>query len=158
MGNQPVSGPACESEPGRFLVNAALPENLRETAAAMLNELHEMRLDVILVPSVYPEVAERGGKIRVACSRNPWWYRQLCRAYQSNRARPRRRKHGDTSIKRHHVIRALGEMAGGDCKTEYAARLLPYVYRVYDLVSGVTETGFWASKAPIPWNIPGVDL
>ena len=98
-------------------------------AEQMLMELAEQRLEVVLIPSLLPDVAERGGMIRAAVNRNPQWYQQLCSQYPPQRTKPRRGKRGerDTAIKRRHVLRALEEIASGNCATEYARRLMPFV-------------------------------
>lgn len=96
-------------------------------AALMREELLYSRLDVALAPSP-PEFQPTRRRRRIVEERNPAWYRRLCRDYQSHgRQRPRRKKHGDTLIKRSHVLRALEELANGRCETEYAHRLRPYV-------------------------------
>lgn len=97
-------------------------------AAIMREELLYSRLDVALAPSP-PEYQPTRRHRRVVEERNPDWYRRLCRDWQSNRQRPRRKRHGDTLIKRQHVLRALGELSNGRCQTEYAQRLRPYVQR-----------------------------
>lgn len=89
-------------------------------------ELEGRRLDVVLVPSpveYWPTEQQR----RVVCERNPGWYRELCRQYESNRTRPRQRKKPDTLIKRRHVLRALAEIEDGRIDTEYARRVYPFV-------------------------------
>lgn len=97
-------------------------------AFVMREELLSSRLDVALAPSS-PEHQPTHRCRRVVEERNPDWYRRLCREWQSNRQRPRRKRHGDTLIKRRHVLRALEELANGRCQTEYAQRLRPYVAR-----------------------------
>jgi hypothetical protein len=92
-------------------------------AEQMRHELASRRLEVVLVPSPvehWPTDQQR----RVVCERNPAWYRELCRQYQSNRARPRQRRKPDTLIKRRHVLRALGEIEDGRLDTEYARRVI----------------------------------
>lgn len=101
---------------------------LRDMAQVMLWELERERLDVTLAPSRLPEIARRGGKIRIINGTNPAWYRDFCRDYApSGRTHPRQKKKPDTYIKRRHTLRALNELATGRCETEYAHRLLPYV-------------------------------
>ncbi|MBE2200503.1 MAG: hypothetical protein IAE79_17945 [Anaerolinea sp.] len=97
-------------------------------AAIMQEELLSSQLNVTLVPSP-PEFQPTHRHRRVVEERNPDWYRQLCREWHSNRQRPRRKRHGDTKIKRQHTLRALAELANGRCQTEYAQRLRPYVER-----------------------------
>lgn len=64
----------------------------QETAALMYDELAHTHLVVILIPSRIPEIAERGGCIRITEQQNPAWYQALCNAYPSHRTRPRNRK------------------------------------------------------------------
>lgn len=104
--------------------------HLRETAKYMRWELEQSCLEVILIPSRFPEVAESGGMIRVAISKNTCWYRQFCADFSSGRRR--QRKNHDTLIKRRHVLRALVEIEAGQAITIYAERLLPYVHRYHD--------------------------
>lgn len=92
----------------------------------MHDELDGRRLDVYLVPC-WGAYADDGRRRRVAIGRNPGWYRQFCQQYQSQRTRPRRKRHGDTMIKRHHPLRALREIAGGQVDTTYARRVFPLV-------------------------------
>ena len=108
-------------------------------ALLMREELLCSRLDVTLVPSGL-EWQPTQRRRRVVEERNPAWYRRLCNEWQSNgRCRPRRKKHGDTLIKRAHVLRALAEMGDGRCDTEYAQRLRPYVLEYRNLVIGAKE-------------------
>lgn len=95
-------------------------------AALMREELLYSRLDVTLAPSP-PEFQPTRRRRRIVEERNPAWYRRLCREWPSNRTWPRRKRHGDTRIKRAHVLRALEELANGRCRSEYARRLHPYV-------------------------------
>jgi len=97
-------------------------------AEQMRHELASRRLEVVLVPSpveYWPTEQQR----RVVCERNPKWYRELCRQYESNRTRPRRRRKSDTLIKRAHTLRALAEIEDGSLDTEYAKRVYPFVVK-----------------------------
>lgn len=98
-----------------------------ETAQEMHDELIWFRLDVILTPA--PDPRHRGHMVRTVTMTNPGWYRQFCADHPSQRRRPRRSHKPDTAIKRAHTLRALQEIAGGQCATEYAHRLLPYVQK-----------------------------
>jgi len=109
-----------------------LPFGLRGIAKLMKRDLMTRRLRVTLIPSRIPEVAAAGGCIRQVEEDNPTWYRMLCKAFEANRTRPRRRKKHDTTIKRAHVIRALDELARGVVRSEYAQRLTPYLWRYND--------------------------
>lgn len=100
-------------------------------AEQMREELASRRLDVVLVPSpveFWPTSQQR----RVVCERNPAWYRELCRQYQSRRTRPRRRRKPDTLIKRQSVLRALAEIEDGRVETEYAQRVYLFVVKAAD--------------------------
>lgn len=103
------------------------PNLLEQCVAEMMHsELESQRLEVVLVPSpveYWPTERQR----RVVCERNPGWYRRLCARHQSGRRKPRRKKHGDTLIKRKHVLRALQEIAEGQLETEYSRRVYPFV-------------------------------
>lgn len=104
-----------------------LDDDLRETARHMRHELDSRRLQVELAPSRVPEIAATGGKIRVVVERNPRWYRDFCAAHPKARSKPRRRSKPDTMIRRELTLRALDELASGQCATVYARRLLPVV-------------------------------
>jgi hypothetical protein len=119
------------------------PNLLHECVAQMmLDELEGSRLDVYLIPC-WGDYGDRFR--RVAVERNPDWYRQLCDAYQSQRSRPRRRRHGDTKIKRRHTLRALREIASGRVATEYAYRIWPYVEeRAARMLRERMETKYYA--------------
>ena len=93
----------------------------------MHRELQQTRLRVVLVPSLFPEIAAQGGKIRRVEEENPDWYQAFCGEYLSNRRKPRTRKHPDTLIKRQLTLNALAQMAAGVSSTLYCVRLLPYV-------------------------------
>lgn len=100
-------------------------------AQCMAWELEREFLQVVLVP-----YNDRGNCIRAAQSTNPAWYQELCRRYPKQRTKPRRRQKPDTAIKRAHVKRALAELAGGRCETEYAKRLLPLVEKEFKELVG----------------------
>ena len=102
---------------------------IAEAAQYMLWDFQANQLIVSLAPSLIPEVAERGGKIRVVESSNPEWYQEFCADWPANRKRPRRKKHFDTRIKRSHTERALKELAAGRANSKYAQRLIPVVKR-----------------------------
>lgn len=103
------------------MVDAAM----RDVAQVMAWELEGSRLRVSLAPC---RRGRRHSRIRVVDEVNPGWYRRLCAEYESERARPRRRQKPDTAIKGSHTLRALQEIASsGQARTEYAARLWPYV-------------------------------
>jgi hypothetical protein len=95
-------------------------------AELMREELGCSRLTVALAPC-FGWMGDDGRQRRIIEERNPDWYSRFCDQYPSGRARPRRKRHGDTLIKRRHTLRALGEIAGGQVQTEYARRLWPVV-------------------------------
>lgn len=103
-----------------------------EMAQVMKWQLESERLVVGLAPSKCPDGRRFGRMIRVVESRNPAWYRELCEEHSpSGRTRPRSRSKPDTYIKRRRTLEALEELAGGECRTIYAERLLPYVEQEY---------------------------
>lgn len=102
---------------------------LRDAARIMYYELLHNHLEVVLIPSFDPDVAMRGGKIRIAVSHNAQWYQEFCADYPKRRSVPRFRKLPDTAIKRAHTLRALQEIANGKAETLYAQRLLPVIIK-----------------------------
>lgn len=70
----------------------------------MLMELYECKLEVCLIPSEIESVRKDGGMIRVAYSKNPEWYSELCSLYirKSNKKKKFR-----TIIKRKNIINIL---------------------------------------------------
>ena len=84
-----------------------------ERAAALLDDMRMLRLDVILVPSRRPEEAKRGAMIRCVICPNPDWYSRLCTAHQKRRTKPRRSSKPDTRIVRRDVERLLTRAADG---------------------------------------------
>jgi hypothetical protein len=93
--------------------------NPRAMAASMADELEHSRLDVVLSPA--PSRNHPCQCVRTVQSRNPDWYRELCRARESA-AHPRRNRF-DTAIKRQHVITGLRRIAAGK-PAGYHANLL----------------------------------
>ena len=104
---------------------------VRQAARYMRWELETSWLEVVLIPSRDPEMAARGGMIRVAVSQNACWYQSFCRDHLSGRKKPRRRMKPDTLIRRRHTLRALREIESGRAATIYAQRLLPYIENYY---------------------------
>lgn len=86
---------------------------MREVFNHMIYELESNRLEVFLMPA--PAPAFPGHQIRAVESQNPEWYRYLCRQYQSNRnsRKGKHKKHGDTKIKRRHILYILQHLADG---------------------------------------------
>jgi hypothetical protein len=126
-----LSGFICPS--GQFVMiifrMAKIHPDLKMAAVHMLGELERNRLEVVLSP------CERGDPhrmIRVTNSTNPGWYRDLCAKYPVKRSKPRKRAKPDTAIRRAGVVAALKSIINGEVETEYANRLLPYVYDVYE--------------------------
>lgn len=90
-----------------------VPEHLKETLKGMLSDLDgpaARRLDVVLVPSEYPEIASQGGMIRHVQDQNAEWYRELVGLHTANRAKPRSRKVHDTLLKRRNIRDILANM------------------------------------------------
>lgn len=103
------------------------PDLLHQAVAELMREeLRCSRLSVSLAPC-WGWMGDDGRLRRVVEEQNPAWYREFCGQYQSNRRRPRTKRHGDTLIKRRHTLRALAEIAAGRCRTIYARRLWPFV-------------------------------
>jgi len=96
--------------------------SLQTTASIMKAQLEAERLTVVLVPAKHG-----AGMLRAVQNQNPQWYQEFCAQYESQRSKPRKRKHFDTKIKRAHTLRALAELSTGQVKSKYAQRLLPYV-------------------------------
>jgi hypothetical protein len=120
-----------------------------------LQELESEQLEVVLVPSKHPEIAEKGGMIRAVSSENPKWYRDFCELYPARRGaytmrcdwcrlwhhrkskcgkgkrlKPtvfRRKRLFDTAIKRRDTVRGLNELLDGRCRSEYAKRLRAFI-------------------------------
>jgi hypothetical protein len=89
----------------------------------LLDDLATYRLEVVLAPSRRPDVARRGGCIRVAANQNPPWYRALCRRHRSSRQR--RSAKPDTRIRRANILRFLERIAAGrPTRSRYAPELL----------------------------------
>lgn len=105
----------------------SVPTAVAELAQEMHDELALFRLEVILTPA--PEPRHRGHMVRTVAMTNPGWYRQFCADHPTQRTRPRRGHKPDTAIKRAHTLRALQEIANGQCATEYAHRLMPYLLK-----------------------------
>lgn len=87
----------------------------------MLAEIHSQRLQVALFPA--REQKHELHFVRVAISKNPLWYRNLCAAHASNRKGYRGGKF-KTRIKRAGVVSALEKLAEGKpTKSDYAEQL-----------------------------------
>ena len=87
---------------------------MRDCFRHMLYELEYNRLEVLLVPA--PDPAHVGHMVRMVEHCNVDWYRELCGMYKSNRnsRKGRFNKHGDTKIKRQHILSVLRRMANGE--------------------------------------------
>lgn len=106
-----------------------VPIKFRSTVQRMLDELEGNRLDVVCTPSIFPEIACRGGMIRTVQSRNTDWYRDYCSGWTSSRKRPRTRKLHDTRIKRRETVYALRGLLGEGTRSPYANDLLKTAMR-----------------------------
>lgn len=103
-----------------------LTESERHTAAALLAELCEYRLEVCLVPAPRPK--HPCHMVRAKVSVNPSWYRKLCAKHRSPRKKARNRSKPDTDIRRRLVERCLQRLAEkGVAKHPYDALLLPLI-------------------------------
>lgn len=97
-------------------------------ARRLLSELEATRLQVILVPDRRADSYGNSYRmIRAVQERNADWYRRFCRSYSANRRRIKRTSRHDTLIKRACTVRALGELAQGECRTVYAGRLKEFI-------------------------------
>lgn len=76
-------------------------------------ELETKRLTVVLTPAA--EQRHVGHMVRTVQASNPEWYKRLCSQYQSNRKARKGRfnKHGDTKVKRRHILYLLKRLAAG---------------------------------------------
>ena len=91
------------------------------TFIEMLAEIHSQRLDVALFPA--PDQKHQLHFVRVAISKNPLWYRNLCAAHASNRKDYKGGKF-KTRIKRAAIVSALEKLAEGKpTKSDYAEQL-----------------------------------
>lgn len=87
----------------------------------MLAEIHSQRLDVALFPA--RERKHDLHFVRVAISKNPLWYRNLCAAHASQRKDYKGGKF-KTRVKRAGIIAALEKLANGKpTKSDYAEQL-----------------------------------
>lgn len=117
---------------------------LKLIADQMLYELGEYRMEVVLMPSGIPEIADRGGMIRVAHIANPGWYQEFCGLYEKSGVLPKRRRKFQTKIARHAVIRALERISDGRPRnTLYCDRLIRFA-RQKDREKGA---GRWIGNA-----------
>lgn len=98
---------------------------IAKLAEECLAELEGNILEVVLIPSIDPECAMRGGMIRAVASANAQWYREFCLQFESSRRR--QRKKPDTMIKRQWTRRGLNELIDGKCHTTYAQRLKRFI-------------------------------
>ena len=90
-----------------------MTEELRHGFQHMLYELETSSLEVVLVPAPAPSYP--GHMIRTVQQSNPEWYKALCDKFQSNRnsRKGKYKKHGDTKIKRKHIIYLLKKLSQG---------------------------------------------
>lgn len=100
------------------------PARFRSTIQRMLDELEGNRLEVCCIPSIFPELADRGAKIRCVASQNTPWYQDYCRQWEARRTRPRRKLLHDTRVKRRETILALQGLLNGGTRSIYVNDLL----------------------------------
>lgn len=106
--------------------------------AEMLAEIHSQRLEVVLFPA--REQKHELHFVRVAISKNPLWYRDLCAAHASQRKGYRGGKF-KTRIKRAGIVSALEKLAEGKpTKSDYSEQLRR-ISRNFESAGKFTEKG-----------------
>lgn len=94
-------------------------------AQIYLEELRACRLEVVLIPA--PSPRHSGHCVRVVQEANPRWYQEFCSLYESARRDRIRWRKFKTRIKRRETLRGLSELAGGQCRSQYAERLADFI-------------------------------
>lgn len=94
-----------------------------------LADLEGNCLEVVLIPSRFPDCAMKGGMIRAVQYQNADWYREWAGTYESQRKDRLKWRKFKTKIKRAHTIRALNELISGRCETPYAKELQQFIAR-----------------------------
>jgi hypothetical protein len=96
---------------------------LRQAYEFMYYELLSNKLDVCLIPSIYPDIAADGGCYRAVSQNNPNWYSELCRQYPRD-GQSIRRKKIRTIVKRQEILRTLCRLKDGyPCKSKHLCYL-----------------------------------
>lgn len=110
----------------------------------MLTELWECQLNVCLIPSTDEQTKEDGGMIRVAISKNPEWYSELC---SSHIRKSKKKKKFRTIIKRRNILEILEHMINsGFTKSKYGQYLLSIAENKKQTLDNFIEQEFE------PWN------
>jgi hypothetical protein len=99
----------------------------QKRAQAYLEELRASRLEVVLIPARSPR--HSGHYVRAVQEQNPIWYQEFCGLFESARRDRLRWRKFKTKIKRRETLRGLSELAGGQCRTQYAGRLADFIER-----------------------------
>lgn len=103
---------------------------IRQTASEMLADLDCNYLEVVLIPSLDPDRAIKGGMIRAVQYQNARWYRDFCKCFPSNRKANRRKF--QTKIKRQATRRALVCLSSGEVwQSCYVDRLHAFMVNHY---------------------------
>ncbi len=96
---------------------------LQDVLTDMHQDLEASCLKVTLIPA--PEPKFSGHMIRAVIEQNPWWYRDICNSYPSQRRV--RRGHLDTRVRRRDMLKLLGRLASGEMvESKYAADLVSF--------------------------------
>ena len=116
----------------------------------MLMELSTEKLEICLVPSTIPEVADDGGMVRAVCSQNPKWYQDMCEAFPSNRFKGRTARKDYTKVNRRYILKLLVRMVtNGKTRSLYAPFILGVAKDRLDLYNRLEEA---EKENLIPWN------
>lgn len=124
-------------------------DNLIPVLDEMLYELSEQRLEVCLIPSQKPEIADNGGMIRAVTGQNPLWYKELCEAYPCTRIKKRNPRRDGTRIKRPDTLNILKWMI----KNKKSRSL--YAPFIKDVAEGRLESyEQWKKEEDAKYNVP----
>lgn len=122
-----------------------IPEHLVPLLDEMLYEMTEQRLEVCLVPD---HNGNEYKMIRVACNRNPDWYREFCQRYPCTRRKKRTKRKDYTRINRKRTLKILEHMIRKrTSKSIYAEDLLQIAKDRYELYEQYKEEFEFK-----PWN------
>lgn len=116
------------------------PRRFRFIVEEMLCDLRAGALEVVLIPA--PDARHTSHMVRAVAGQNAAWYQKFCDQFQARRRRPRRsRTKSDTRIKRRDTLRALAELARGECRSEYAQRLYDFICSEHRVRCSALATG-----------------
>jgi hypothetical protein len=97
-------------------------------ATDMLAELESSQLEVVLIPSQDPDIADRGGMIRAVQMANPEWYSELCSRFTRGHQSRKRTPNHDTVIDRRSTLAALRRLVNYlEVSSVYGARLEDFI-------------------------------